>query len=30
MQVGDERFDIEEIVHLYESRGFPLVRNKPN
>jgi hypothetical protein len=30
MQVGDERFDTEEIVHLYESRGFPLVRNKPD
>ena len=28
MQVGDERFDGEEIRTLYESRGYPLLRNK--
>ena len=28
MQVGDERFDGEEIQKLYESRGYPLARKK--
>jgi hypothetical protein len=28
MQVGDERFNGEEIRQLYESRGYPLARSK--
>jgi hypothetical protein len=27
MQVGEERFDSDEIYRLYESSGYPLRRN---
>ena len=27
MQVGDERFDSDEIYRLYESSGYPLYRD---
>jgi hypothetical protein len=30
LQVGDERFDSDEICRLYESRDFPLRRNVPH
>jgi hypothetical protein len=29
MQVGDERFDSEEIQRLYENEEYPLRRRKP-
>jgi len=29
MQVGDERFDIDEIQRLYESCDYPLPRRAP-
>jgi hypothetical protein len=29
MQVGDERYDSDEIQRLYENEGYPLRRRKP-
>jgi hypothetical protein len=29
MQVGDERFDSDDIQRLYENEGYPLRRRKP-
>jgi hypothetical protein len=30
MQVGDERFNVDEIRHLYESGDYPLPRRAPD